>query len=86
MDRSQNHPTFIEVPSDSLSAEALQGVIEEFILRSGTDYGAHEVSHEVKIQQIQKQISRGDIKIVFDPELESVTLMTSREWKKTLTP
>lgn len=86
MEENQNPPTYVEIPWMSLSAEALQGVIEEFILRYGTDYGVHEVSHEAKVQQVQKQINRGDIKIVFDPQLESVTLMTAAEWKKTLTP
>ena len=33
------HRLPVIVPPDSLSAEALQGVIEKFVLREGTDYG-----------------------------------------------
>jgi uncharacterized protein YheU (UPF0270 family) len=32
------------IPVDRLSPEALQGVIEEFVSREGTDYGETEVS------------------------------------------
>jgi uncharacterized protein YheU (UPF0270 family) len=35
-------PTVIEVPHCALSPEALRGVIEEFVTRAGTDYGAQE--------------------------------------------
>ncbi len=31
--------TALKVPYDQLSPEALQGVIEEFVTRDGTDYG-----------------------------------------------
>jgi uncharacterized protein YheU (UPF0270 family) len=72
----------VAVPAEALSDAALQGVIEEFILRYGTDYGANEVPHDTKIEQVRKQISKGDIKVVFDPNTESVTLMTSAEWTK----
>lgn len=72
----------IEVPAGVLSDDALKGVIEEFILRYGTDYGVQEVSHETKIEQVRRQIAKGDIKIVFDPNIESVTLMTARDWAK----
>ncbi len=72
----------IEIPFNSLSAEALQGVIDNFIQREGTDYGVVEMDYEKKIQQVQKQIQKGDVKIVFDPHSESVTLMTLHEWKK----
>ena len=39
----------IEIPAERLSAEVLRAVIEEFILREGTDYGSYEVSLEDKI-------------------------------------
>lgn len=34
------------VPWDQLSAEALRGLIEEFVTRDGTDYGEVEVPLE----------------------------------------
>jgi len=76
----------IEVPADSLDKEVLNAVIESFIQREGTDYGAVEVELDTKIIQIQKQLQKGHIKIVFDPNTESVTLMTKHEFNKHFSP
>lgn len=75
-------PPPVEVPMENLSPEILHAVIESFILREGTDYGVSEVLLETKINQIRKQIDKKQIKIVFDFETESVTLMTENDWKK----
>lgn len=72
----------LEVPREALSEEALLGIIESFILREGTDYGVEEVSLDAKIHQIEKQLKKGDIKIVFDPNVESVGIITRTEWQK----
>lgn len=72
----------IEVPMEQLSPEALHGLIESFILREGTDYGREEVSLEKKMEQVRKQMNRGDVKIIFDPNTETVTLLTKRDWLK----
>ena len=75
----------IEVDPDKLSKEALRGVIEDYILRSGTDYGSVEVSNEVKVKQVHKQLMQKTVKLVYDPNTESVTLMTERDFKVQLT-
>ena len=72
----------IEIPLSAISSTALQGIITSFIEREGTDYGAIEISHETKIRQIRRQLEEGDIKIIFDPNSDSVTLMTVRDWQK----
>ena len=36
----------VPIPYQELSAEALRGVIESFVLREGTDYGQHEKRSE----------------------------------------
>jgi uncharacterized protein YheU (UPF0270 family) len=64
----------IEIPPASLSAEALRAVIESFVLREGTDYGAHEVSLEQKVAQVMRQLERGEARIVFDPRTRSVNI------------
>ena len=73
-----NHLEVTEKPiliqPTELSPEALRGVIENFILREGTDYGLVEVDHETKIEQIQRQIDSGDLQIFFDLSSETVTL------------
>ena len=39
----------LKIPYDQLNSETLNGVIEEFVTRDGTDYGEIEVSLETKI-------------------------------------
>ncbi len=72
----------IEIPIEQLSVEAVAALIDSFILREGTDYGLVETSLEAKRGQIRRQLDKGQIKIVFDGESESVTLLNSEDWKK----
>jgi len=72
----------IEIPLDRLSSDLLNAIIEEFINREGTDYGVSEVSLETKIQQVRKQISRGDIVITFDHTTETCNLLTKHQFQK----
>jgi uncharacterized protein YheU (UPF0270 family) len=51
--------TAIKIPYDQLSPEALQGVVEEFVTRDGTDYGEVEVPLETKIAQVMNQLKSG---------------------------
>jgi uncharacterized protein YheU (UPF0270 family) len=64
----------MNIPYQELEAETLRAIIEEFISREGTDYGAHEYSLEQKVQQVRDQLERGDIVLNFDPETESCDL------------
>jgi uncharacterized protein len=67
----------VEIPHEMLSPDALIGVIENYVLREGTDYGAKEFTFEEKVAQVREQLARKEAWIVFDPESESVTLVTS---------
>ena len=69
--------TAVKVPYNQLSPEALQGVIEEFVTRDGTDYGEVEVSLETKIAQVLGQIKSGKAVIVFDQKTETCTILKS---------
>ncbi len=40
------------IPYQMLSPEALRGVIEAFITREGTDYGAQEVALDTKVMPL----------------------------------
>jgi len=71
----------IEIPVDRLSAELLDAVIEEFVLREGTDYGDREVSLAAKITQVRQQIARGQVVIVFDPDSETCNLLTRQQFR-----
>jgi uncharacterized protein len=70
---SQESP--IEIAIEDLSPEALYGVIESFVLREGTDYGAQEVSLEKKIEQISKQLKSKRARIFFDQTSETISLV-----------
>jgi uncharacterized protein len=72
----------IEVPAERLSADVLRAVIEEFILREGTDYGSYEVSLENKIDQVRGQLSRGEVLITFDPATENCNLLTRNQFQR----
>ena len=63
------------IPPNQLSAEALQGVLEEFIGREGTDYGEEELSLEEKVARLRLQVTRGEVVIVYDEFFETLTLM-----------
>ena len=65
------------IPYDRLSPESLHGVMEEFVTRDGTDYGEVEVSLDIKINQVLKQLKSGKALIVFDPESETCNILRS---------
>lgn len=58
-----------------LSQEALDGVIEDFINREGTDYGLQEYTLEQKHQQVLNQLKSGVAVIVFDHDSQSVSIL-----------
>lgn len=66
----------MSIPIDPglLSEEALQGVLESFVLREGTDYGEVEWTFEQKVAQLRAALQRREAQIMFDPETESVTI------------
>lgn len=67
------------IPYEQLSSDALQGLIEEFITRDGTDYGVEEVSLATKVEQVKQLLKRREIVVVFDFSTESATLLTRRD-------
>ena len=69
----------VELSPDDLSPEVLRGLVEEFVTRDGTDYGAVEQSVESKIEQVLAQLRSGEARLVFDPETETTNIVTPRE-------
>lgn len=65
----------VEVPYDSLQPATLRAVIEEFITRAATDYGAHERTLEEKVADVMRQLHRGEAKVVFDAQTDSVNIV-----------
>lgn len=68
------NPAFVVVPLEKLSDQALVGLIDEFILREGTDYGKNEYTLEQKHEQIKKQLESKQILVVFDLNEETCSI------------
>lgn len=66
---------YLIIPYTSLSEDALNNLINEFILREGTDYGVREFTLVEKHQQLLKQIKKGEVQIVFDVDENSASLI-----------
>ena len=66
------------VPWAELSPEALNGVIESFVLREGTDYGERDVSFETKVDQVRRQLERREAEIVYDQDTESIDIVVRK--------
>jgi uncharacterized protein YheU (UPF0270 family) len=71
-------PEPVTVPPRELPPDVLRRVVESFVLREGTEYGAHDVSLEDKVADVLRQLDRGEAQIVFDPATESVDIVASR--------
>ncbi len=67
------------IPHKQLSPEALNNLIEEFVSRDGTDYGAEEISLAQKAEQILRLLQQGEIAILFDEETGSCNIVPRRE-------
>ena len=61
-----NQQKGIIIPHDRLSQTALQGLIEEFVTRDGTDTGYTDGSLEESVEMVMRQLKRGDVVIVYD--------------------
>ncbi len=72
----------LKIPYKSLSSEAFIGIMEEFILREGTDYGMQVPTLEEKVARVKAQIDKGYAAIIFDPNTESCTLLKKDEFKR----
>ncbi len=65
----------VKIDYKELSDDALNGVIEEFVSRDGTDYGEKEVTLESKMNQVMNQLKQKKAYIVFDSETQSCTIL-----------
>ena len=74
----------IVIPMERLSEDSVNGLIEEFILREGTDYGHFDYTLDQKKTQLLKQLKSRHIIIVFDLIEETTTLMRKEDALKKL--
>jgi uncharacterized protein len=71
-------PPPVEVPHQELTTDVLRAVVESFVLREGTEYGERDVALESKVAQVMRQLDRGEVRIIFDPESESIDIVVTR--------
>ena len=64
----------MEIPYQSLSEDALLGVIDAFVLREGADYGHRDIGLDEKRDRVRKMLMDGRAKIVFYPENEHIDI------------
>ncbi|GAL08909.1 YheU family protein [Photobacterium aphoticum] len=67
------------IPWQDLDPETLTNLIEHFVLREGTDYGAQELSMATKVQHVRKQLESGEAVIFFSELHETVDIKLRRE-------
>ena len=72
----------IEIPYQQLSPEGLQGVLEEFASRDGTEF----TPLETKTKQLMTQLRAGKLKIIFDAIEGSCQLIRSEDFSEDLLP
>ncbi|WP_281559289.1 YheU family protein [Thalassomonas sp. RHCl1] len=68
------------IPPDKLSPEVLAAVIEEFVLREGTEYGAADIDLSTKIAQVKRQLADGSALLVYSELYESVNIMPADQF------
>lgn len=67
----------MDIRYTELSSDTLRGVIESFVNRSGTDYGAVEISLDAKVRDVLRQLEAGEAKIVFDTATQSIDIVVA---------
>ena len=67
----------VAVPYAELAPDLLHAVVESYVLREGTDYGEREFSLAEKVAHVVGRLERGEAQIVFDPETETVSIVST---------
>lgn len=63
------------IPLEQLSDETLSAIIENFVLREGTEYGSEDVSLDAKITQVRQQLKQGTALLVYSELHETVNIL-----------
>ncbi len=64
------------IPYEKLTRAALQGLIEEFVTRDGTDSGYTKKSLEENVEMVKKQLQRGEAFIVYDEVTQTANIVS----------
>ncbi|MCK0538388.1 YheU family protein [Alcanivorax quisquiliarum] len=72
----------MQVPWQDIAPDTLANLIEEFVTRDGTDYGAVEIEVATRVEQVRRQLERGDAVIWFDQTTESISIFTRQQLRE----
>ncbi|SEI92516.1 hypothetical protein SAMN05421831_11917 [Allopseudospirillum japonicum] len=72
----------IEIPYQTLSSEALQGVLEDFVTRQGYDTTTTEENVQDWVQQVQHALKRGELVLVMDTQSQTPTLLKRQDYQQ----
>lgn len=70
--------SFLRIPRERIPPETLAALLEEYASRDGTDYGEREVPLAEKREALSRQLTAGELELLFDIDSESWDLV-SRE-------
>lgn len=68
------------IPFTDLSPDTLNNLIEQFVLREGTEYGSYDISLSEKVIQVKQQLKQGDAVIVYSELHESVNIVPAAQF------
>ena len=68
----------INIPFEALSADALDGVIDDYVNREGTDYGHRDFDLAQKRDAIRRQLASGRAVITYDPSTQTTSIVATR--------
>ena len=78
----QKDKSGIIIPYEKISMEALEGLIEEFVTRDGTDTGYEKKSLVNDVAMVKRQLKRGDAVIVYDKSTKTSNIVSRDHLKK----
>lgn len=70
------------IPVNELSPDILHSIIQEFVLREGTEYGLEDVALSEKIAQVKNQLAQGVAVIVFSELHQTVNIMPAEQFNQ----
>lgn len=72
----------VEVLHTELAPDVLRRLIEEFVTRDGTDYGAVERTLGDKVAAVMRQLAAGELAIEVDTEHEAIDIVDRRPGRR----
>ena len=65
----------INIPFEALSADALLGVIDDYVNREGTDYGHRDYDLDQKREAVRRYLESGRASITYDPSTQTTSIV-----------